>query len=656
MQPGGGEPRSRKARRSPGRTLQRRLLWFLGAALLLAGSLDLPSLGEAWHRARPYLFGGALLTAVWHPLSAVVRGHGSQGHALACAAALGAAVAGDAGGGTLALLLFSLQEALVFRFFQWTSRPLDRVLQKARALEAGTSGEGNGPGGGRRVPGPGLIPGVLYVVRPGEVIPADGVVVDGLSEVDESLLAGEGTLSSKGPSDFVLAGSVNRGASLCIEVSARPEESVLPMAARRLEKALSEKLPVQDRVERAARGYTLLVMLAGVAVAAVPPLLLDASVQPWLARGVLLFLLASPAPFVLSVPAAILPALSGAARKGVYFRGPGVLDALAGVDGVVFDATGTLTRGRFVVVEVVPFGPFDPGRLLALAAGMERAYDDPIARAVGSEARRAGCAPEAMDSVRRIPGLGFEAAKGGRLYHLGGLRAMRAFGVQVGLAENYAARLHAEGKEALILAEDGRAIGVIALEDRVKAESDRLLGQLKAAGLRIHMVTGCPQGKAAYLARLLDIDACLAERLPEEKAGAVAGWRAAGARLAAVGSGVGDVAALTSADAGIALGAGRSRELFEAADAAVVVNDLEKLSYLFALARRTRGAVRSNLVWAVLGRGAALLLAVLGELTLAQAALIELGLSLVSTANGSRLALRLRLRSERHRGRERDGE
>lgn len=648
-QPGkGGRPHGRSLRRSKGRRIPPQLLlWLLSASLLAAGSLGgHPLLSQrtlqGWQRAEPLLPVAAYLIAAWHPLSAIARRRDVQRHALTGVAALGAAVVGEVAAGALLLLLFSLQEAVLAWAFRKAWEPLERLTRGAPREATRRSGREE-----RRVDIRELAVGDHFVVRPGEWVAVDGVVVEGWSEVDESLVTGERVLSAKGPSDPLFAGSVNQGGPLLVRAGAGAGESFLKRAALRFEGALKEKAPAQRRVERAARAYTPLVMLAGVALAAVPPLLLGAPLRPWLARGVLLLLLASPLPFLLAVPAAVGPALIGAARRGVYLKGPSVLWALGRVNAVAFDMTGTLTRGRYEVVETTPFGPYDPRELVALAAGIEQGAEHPIARAIAEEAARMGCSPVAMDSVRHTPALGAEASKGERRFHFGGARGMRAWGVQTGLAEKYAERLHSEGKEALILAEGGRAIGVIAFEDRVREESWRSLTRLRGGGGidRIHLITGGSGGVAAWLAHRLELDQHRAQLRPEEKAEAVAAWRREGLRLALVGSGPSDVAAIEAAEVGIALGAARCRPAFEVSDVAVAGDELPKLPYLFALARRTRRALRRNLLLAAGVKAVALALASAGQLALGHAAVIEFALPLILVASGRRLAGRIRLSS-----------
>lgn len=571
----------------------------------------------------------------------MMHGRGSQSHAIACAAALGAAVGGEPGQGAAALLLFTLGDSVLAWAFRRVGSPLERLL--ARVPLAG------GAGGGEGAPSPGE----EFLVGPAEVVVADGMIVEGASEVDESLVAGEGAIEAKGPSDPVLAGSLNLGGTLRVRTTRAGRESLAGRAAERLRAALAEKPPLRRAAERLARVYTFGAMLFALAVAAAPPLLLGGSVRPWVFRGAILLFIASPLIFLVAAPAALAPAFHGAARRGVFVKGTGALDALAQVDAAAFDVTGTLTTGRFEVVETAPFGPLTPQELVALASGIEQGANHPVAHALVEEARRLGCTPVSMESVRFDPVLGFEAEREGSRYHLGGLRALRARGLPLGFAERYAERLNREGKESLIVAENGRPIGVIALEDGLKGECRRVLERLRrAAGLQVLLLTGGSTGRAERLAQTIEAGGCAAEKSPEEKAAAIEAWKGGGARIAAVGSSAADAKALEAAHVGIALGAAYSPELFDASDIAVMTNDLAKLPYVFALARRTRAALRRHFVAACAVKLAVLVLAAAGKLTLVQAALVEAAFPVALVASGARLARRLRLRPGRARRRE----
>lgn len=637
-----GRGRSAGPRRGGRRVPFRPLLSLLSIIFLAAGSaparLWFPQpASDLWEAAHPFFPHAALLLAAFPLLAAMARGRGSQSAAIACAAALGAAVAGQPAHGAAALLILSVAEAALAWAFHRARSPLERLL--SRAPFPGGSGVGEG----------GAYPGDEFLVGPAQLVPADGVIVDGASEVDESHLAGEGAIAAKGPSDLLLAGSLNLGGMLRARASHTGEESLAAQAAARLREALAAKPPLQRAAERIARFYTPGAMLLALVICAAPPLLLGSALQPWVLRGAALLLVASPVAFLVAAPAALMPALNGAARRGVFVKGPEVLEALARVDAVCFDVTGTLTRGRFEVVETAPFGPVQPHELVALAAGIEAAasehgVDHPIGRAVVDEARRLGCAPVAVARVHGDPASGLEAEWEGHRYLLGSSRALRSRGLHPGFAARYAERHSQEGRECLILAEDGRPIGVIAFEDGLKEESRRVLQRLgRAAGLRILLVTGGSLGRAELLARTFEAADFAGERSPEEKAGAIEKWKEGGATIAAVGSSPADVKALEAAHVGIALGAARSRELFLAGDVAVMANDLAKLPYAFALARRTRAAIRRHVAAACAVKLAALALAAAGELTMVEAAWVEAAFPLVLAAAGSRLAGRLRL-------------
>ncbi|MGC8905659.1 heavy metal translocating P-type ATPase, partial [Thermus sp.] len=427
-------------------------------------------------------------------------------------------------------------------------------------------------------------------VLPGERIPADGVVVEGQSHVDESMLTGEPIPKPKGPGDEVVGGTVNGEGALLVRVSRVGEATFLAQMARMVEEAQAYKPKVQELADQIAAVFVPVVL--GVALLT---FLLWLFLGPGLSHAFVaalsVLLIACPCAMGLATPAALAVATGRAAQMGLLFRKGTALEALARADTVVLDKMGTLTLGRPTLVQVLPFG-LSREEALRLAAALERGSEHPLAKAVLEAAK--GFPQAQAEEVRALPGEGVEGRVEGRRLHLGGPALMERLGVPL---PEEAKALPEEGYTPLYLAEEGRLLAAFAVFDPPRPEAKAVVEALKALGLKPVLLTGDHPVPARRVAEALGIPQVLAGVRPQGKVEAIRRLQAEGRKVVFVGDGINDAAALAQADVGIALATGSDIAL-EAGDAILLTPDLRGVVSALLLARRTLRTIYLNFFWA----------------------------------------------------------
>ncbi|GAA1079127.1 heavy metal translocating P-type ATPase [Kitasatospora arboriphila] len=478
-----------------------------------------------------------------------------------------------------------------------------------------------------------LLPGQEFVVRPGEKVATDGVVVEGGSALDASLLTGESVPVEVGPGDRVTGATVNVGGVLVVRATAVGADTQLARITALVTEAQTGRARAQRLADAVAGGFVPCVLAVAVCVLG---FWLGAGGAPQAAvtAAVAVLVVACPCALGLATPTALLAATGRGAELGVLVRGPEVLEGLRRIDTVVLDKTGTLTTGRMELVEVTTAPGVGEAEVLRLAGAVEHGSEHPIGRAVAAATRlRGGAGLPAVDGFAATAGLGVRGTVEGRR-----VRVVRPDRVTVpgGRLRTALARAESAGRTAVVVELDGRAAAVLAVGDTVRPGSWRTLRRLRDLGLEPVLLTGDRPGPARAVAAELGITAVHAAASPERKAEVIAGLRAAGRRVAMVGDGVNDAVALASADLGVAL-AGGTDAAIGAAGLTLVRGDIESLVVAVRLARRTVAAIRTNLVWAF-GYNAVLLpMAALGLLNPMPAALAMSASSLLVVANSLRL-------------------
>ena len=429
----------------------------------------------------------------------------------------------------------------------------------------------------------------VVLVRPGGRVPADGEVVDGDADVDESMISGESVVIAKVPGDQVVAGTVAAGGSLRVRVTAVGEETALSGIMRMVAAAQASASRAQALADRAAAILFYLALVSGIVTLVF--WWLQGDPEGALVRTATVLVIACPHALGLAIPLVIAISTSLGARNGLLVKDRIALERAREVDIVIFDKTGTLTRGAPVVAAVS--GP-DERELLRLAAGVEADSEHPLARAIVAAATARGIEPARSSEFEVLAGRGARAVADGRTVAVGGPRLLSDLGLEADPMTGSWAR---EGRTVLHVVADGRVIGALALEDEIRPESAEAVARLHEMGLKVAMITGDAQSVADSVARRLGIDEVAAQVLPADKADAVKRFQAGGRKVAMVGDGVNDAPALATADVGIAIGAGTDVAV-ESAGIVLVRSDPRDVVGAIELSRATYAKMIQNLGWA----------------------------------------------------------
>jgi Cd2+/Zn2+-exporting ATPase len=481
----------------------------------------------------------------------------------------------------------------------------------------------------------------IVIVRPGERIPLDGVVIRGLSEVNQAPVTGESAAVHKRAGDDVFAGTINGTGALEIEVLHQAANSTIAQIARLVEQARLRRAPIQSFVDRFARRYTPIVIGLAVLVAVVPPLVLSgagAAFSVWFYRALTLVVVACPCALVISTPVSIVSALTAAARSGVLVKGGAFLERLAAIRCLAFDKTGTLTHDELTVTQVFGVDGASEHGVLTVAASLESRSEHPIGRAIVSRALYHGLAVAPGEDSRALPGLGAEARVAELPAIVGSHRLFEERQLCTPALHDQIDRVTGDGGTAVLVGHAGSALGVIGLADQMRSGTREAIDQLRRIGVnRIVLLSGDSQPKVAAAMSAVGFDEAHAELMPADKADLVAALRAKYGPVAMVGDGINDAPALAAADIGIAMGMAGTDAAIETADVALMSDDLSKLPYALRLGRATMANIQMNIAVALGLKLAFVVLAASGLATLWMAVLADTGASLLVTANGLRL-------------------
>ncbi|MFA5504888.1 MAG: heavy metal translocating P-type ATPase [Vulcanimicrobiota bacterium] len=516
-------------------------------------------------------------------------------------AALGAAYVGAPMEGAVLLFLFSLSNVLQSFAIEQTRKAI-HSLMKLRPDQALTRRDGklvlldlND-----------LVVGDVVVVRPGESIPLDGVIVAGSTYLDESSLTGESVPVSKTVDHPVFAATINQTGGIEFRVSRLAKDSTIARLVQMVEEAQSEKATAQRWLDQAEQYYAVGVILFTLALIAVP-MALGHAFESTFYRAITVMVVASPCALIISTPASILSAIGGAARRGVLFKGGVHLERAGEIDAVAFDKTGTLTVGEPRVTDLVVEGTSisqEEGltgpatQLLQLAAAVESKSEHPLARAIVLETERRGIVYQDADDFQSISGMGASATVGGRRISVG---SPRMFEGRLGLepVRETLQTLQDQGKTAMLVADEETILGVVAVADVLRSDAVETLKALRELGLkRLVMVTGDNRRVAQAIGREVGVDEVYADLLPEDKVTVLKDLKTK-CKVAMVGDGVNDAPALATADVGIAMGAAGTDVALESADVVFMGERLEHLPFAFAISRRARRIVIANLTFSL---------------------------------------------------------
>lgn len=579
--------------------------------------------------ATVYVTGG--IPAAWRALDALWREHILDIDLLMVVAAVAAAAVGAPFEGAVLLTLFSVSTTLEDRALGRARRAVESLM----ALRPETAFRRQAEGTVTEVPASDLVVGDVVVLRPGARVPADGVIAIGHGALDEASITGESIPVSKEPGAQVFEATVNLDGVLEVTVTKPVAESTVARMIQLVTEAQAAKAPSEQFSAWFGQRYTVAVM-AGAALSFAAFYWLGRDWEDALYRSATLLVAASPCAIVISVPAAILSALSTAARRGVLFKGGAALETLAAVDTFAFDKTGTLTTGKAVVNRVVALDG-NEGKFLGLIAGLEAHSEHHSAAAIRQEAARRDITPAYIDNVVSRPSAGIVGEQGQARLWAGNARLAAQMGAPID--HPAMAALAQDSQTVIYLGRDSAVLGAVTVADQPRATSSNALAALRSGGVRrIVMMTGDRLPVAERIGAELGLKPgdIHADMLPEDKVRMVAEL-ASGGKVAFVGDGVNDAAALARADVGIAMGAAGSDVALQAADVALLSEDMRQLADAQHLAKRTARIIRQNLAFAML----AMLVLVIGglffELPLPLAVIGHEGGTVLVVLNGLRL-------------------
>lgn len=471
--------------------------------------------------------------------------------------------------------------------------------------------------------------GDTVLVKPGERIPLDGKVIAGSSQVDTSALTGEPVPRLMEVGETVLAGMINKEGTLTVKVTKLLAESSITKILDLVENATGKKAETEKFITTFARSYTPVVVFGALAVALLPPLLLEASFKIWIYRALVLLVISCPCALVVSIPLGYFGGVGGASRRGILVKGSNFLDVLAQVKIVVFDKTGTLTKGVFRITQIVPEKGFSEAELLRLAAVVESQSNHPIAQSI-REAYHGNITP--VLDYQEISGCGVRAKVNNQVILAGNAALLHANAIDHDLCKVDGTVVH--------LAIDNLYAGYIIIADEIKEDATQAIHNLKALGIeRIIMLTGDNQLASESVVQQLGLDDYLAELLPEDKVSAIEKLieqSEKNDKIAFVGDGINDAPAIARADVGIAMGGVGSDAAIDTADVVIMTDALSKVAEAIAVGRKTRRIVWENIGLAFAVKSVFVVLGLVGIATMWGAVFADMGVALVAVLNATR--------------------
>ena len=485
------------------------------------------------------------------------------------------------------------------------------------------------------IPAEQLQVGEHFLIRPGETLPTDGIIRSGTSSLDESAITGESIPVDKGPGLKVFAGSLNRQGLLEVEATATFQDNTLAKIIHLVEAAQERKGEAQQWIERFGRRYSPTVLLVALGFLVVP-FLLDLPPSDWAMRAVVLLVAAAPCALVMSTPVATAAAIGWAGKHGILIKGGVHLEHLGRICAVAFDKTGTLTSGKPEVTDLAPFTGSEDD-LLALAAGIEYGSEHPLAKAIVDRARISKTVLVEARAFQGLTGAGATAVVGDQSWYVGSPDLFQQFGIDLTTIEDHVRALQADGKTVVLVGNQQTLRGLLALQDRIREGAREVVAGLHTMGVRVVMLTGDNARTARSVAQALGIDSYLADLKPEDKVRAVHDLEARYGAVVMVGDGINDAPALAAATCGVAMGAAGTDAAIEAADVALMADDLSKVGEALRLGAKVRRISTENIAFSLLLLAVLIPLAVGGFLSVAVAVLVHEVSELLAVANGLRV-------------------
>jgi Zn2+/Cd2+-exporting ATPase len=478
----------------------------------------------------------------------------------------------------------------------------------------------------------------IIVVKPGDKIPLDGVVVEGTSTVNQANITGESIPVLKTLNSEVFAGTVNQEGYLEIKVTKKSDETVISKIIELVKQSQKRKSKTEAFIEKFASYYTPVVILLAALVAVIPPLIFGLSGEDWFYRALVLLVVSCPCALAISTPVSMVSAITSATRNGVLIKGSEYIEEMGKIRLMVFDKTGTLTKGELEVTDIISVSKYSSAEILEIAASLESRSKHPLAEPMVNRAIKEMIPLKKVKEFRSITGRGITGKINDKIFYVGKISLYGDYPVGGDYPVKIMERLEGEAKTTVLVGNQDQIIGVIGLRDQIRDSSLDTIELLKGMDIQTAMLTGDNQGTAKAVSSSVGIEQYYAELLPEDKVKIIGELSKQQGHVAMVGDGVNDAPALARANIGIAMGAAGSDVAIETADIALMNDDLLKVDYLMELSRKTMSIVRQNVSVSILIKSSFAVMAVLGLVTLWMAVAIgDMGLSLAVILNALRI-------------------
>jgi len=484
--------------------------------------------------------------------------------------------------------------------------------------------------------------GETVIIKPGDIIPMDGIVIFGNSLVDEATITGEPLPRNKYLNDAVYAGTINGTGYLEVKVTKKAKDNTLSKIIDLTYKASEKKSSSQKFIEKFAKIYTPVVILASILLVIIPVVILKKPFNYWFTQALTLLIISCPCALVISTPVTIFSAIGNATKKGALIKGGIFLEEMGKIKAIAFDKTKTLTKGEPIVSDIIPLNGFTESEVLACAAGLEAFSEHPIAKSIVKKAEEIGVEPHIFKDFQSVTGKGLTgecSICADKRHFLGNIKFINE-NQGMGNDEFILKRideLEKQGKTAIVMSDDKRIKGIIAITDEIRKESKPLILSLLELNVKPIILTGDNEASAKFIASNLGIEDVKAELLPEDKVKELTKIKAQYKYVAMAGDGVNDAPALASASVGIAMGATGSDIAIENADIALLNDNLNLLPYLIKLGKKAVGIIRFNIILAISIKFLFLILAALGLSNLSLAIFADVGVTILVIINGLRL-------------------
>ncbi|CAI9391362.1 heavy metal translocating P-type ATPase [Niallia sp. HCP3S3_B10] len=549
-------------------------------------------------------------------------------------AIIGAAIIGEWGEGATVVILFAVSEAL-------ERYSMDKARQSIESLMDIAPKEALIRRGNEEmvVHVEDIQIGDIMIVKPGQKLAMDGLVIKGTSTLNQAAITGESVPVTKNIDDEVFAGTLNEEGLLEVKVTKRVEDTTISKIIHLVEEAQAERAPSQAFVDKFAKYYTPAIVILALLIVVVPPLFFGGDWSKWIYEGLAVLVVGCPCALVVSTPVAVVTAIGNAAKNGVLIKGGIHLEESGALKAIAFDKTGTLTKGIPAVTDILIFGG-DQNNLLLTTAAIEKGSQHPLASAIMRKAEEKGLKfnDVSVDDFQSITGKGVKAKVNNQMYYVGSPNLFEELHGSISNdRKEKIAEMQTQGKTVMVLGTEKEILLFIAVADEMRESSKEVIGKLNNMGIETVMLTGDNQRTAEAIGKQVGVSDIKADLLPEDKLNFIKELRAKHQSVAMVGDGVNDAPALAASTVGVAMGGAGTDTALETADIALMSDDLSKLPYTIKLSRKALAIIKQNITFSLAIKLVALLLVMPGWLTLWIAIFADMGATLLVTLNSLRL-------------------